>query len=88
MSACIGSFEALTADEDDTLRYSRGIGDTHFGDLTDRLPKRDEVGELEVSIVTPAFTPADTSAQELEATLYAIAGYEDAVFLCPESQRY
>jgi hypothetical protein len=33
----------------------------YLGDFTDRLPKRDEVGGLEVSIVTAGAHQTDTS---------------------------
>ena len=41
--------------KDDMLAY-------YLGDLTDRLPKRDEVGGLEVSIVTAGVRRTDTSS--------------------------
>jgi hypothetical protein len=58
----------------------------YLGDLTERLPKRDEVGGWEVSVVTNVSrTPLELnpSPQELEATLHCIMSIQEAVPLEP-----
>jgi hypothetical protein len=59
----------------------------YLGDLTERLPKRDEVGGWEVSVVkNVSRTPLELNPsphKELEATLHCIMSIQEAVPLEP-----